>query len=137
MNIDLDYAEDWSFLSHGGADAQYAHLISEENRLWRDEVDRYRIHVTKLVDMHNDAALERDKLRVKLTDADSRISDLLREACDSWKTIKSQKYVIDQHREVMRVVGISPKDGVTRMSELLKYWIQVRAGTIFTSVTTD
>ncbi|AVX22770.1 Uncharacterized protein ALO42_01093 [Pseudomonas syringae pv. atrofaciens] len=65
---------------------QHAHLVSEENRLLRDEVDRYRKHVTKLIDMHNDAALERDKLRIKLRDADSRISDLLRDACNSWAT---------------------------------------------------
>ncbi|KPY92044.1 Uncharacterized protein ALO43_03375 [Pseudomonas tremae] len=107
--MNIDYAEDWAFLPHGGADAQYAHLISEENRLLRDEVDRYRRHVTKLINMHNDAALERDKLRVKLRDAESRISDLLRDACDSWKTINSQKYAIDQYREVMRVAGIGPE----------------------------
>ncbi len=74
-------------LPHGGADAQTTRaLVSEENRLLRDEVDRYRKHVTKLIDMHNDAALERDKLRIKLRDADSRISDLLRDACNSWAT---------------------------------------------------
>ncbi|WP_234778923.1 hypothetical protein [Pseudomonas amygdali] len=86
---------------------QHAHLVAEENRLLRDEVDRYRKHVTKLIDMHNDAALERDKLRIKLRDAGNRISDLLRATCESWKTINSQKYVIDQHREVMRLAGIS------------------------------
>lgn len=30
---------------------QYAHLVSEENRLLPDEVDRCRRHVTKLIDM--------------------------------------------------------------------------------------
>ncbi|KAA8694835.1 hypothetical protein F4W67_14660 [Pseudomonas caricapapayae] len=37
------------------------------------------------------------------------MSDLLRDACDSWATINSQKYVIAQHREVMREAGISPE----------------------------
>ncbi|KAA8698101.1 hypothetical protein F4W67_02175 [Pseudomonas caricapapayae] len=37
------------------------------------------------------------------------MSDLLRDACDSWATINSQKYVIDQHREVMRSAGINPE----------------------------
>ncbi len=108
--MNVDYAEDWPFCpTEEQMLKQHGHLVSEENRLLRDEVDRYRKHVTKLIDMHNDAALERDKLRIKLRDADSRISDLLRDSCNSWATINSQKYVIDQHREVMRGAGISPE----------------------------
>ncbi|KPB49738.1 hypothetical protein ALP73_01793 [Pseudomonas coronafaciens pv. garcae] len=74
--MNIDYAEDWPFCpTEEQMLKQHAHLVSEENRLLRDEVDRYRRHFTKLINMHNDAALERDKLRVKLRDAESRISD--------------------------------------------------------------
>ncbi|AAO57395.1 hypothetical protein PSPTO_3931 [Pseudomonas syringae pv. tomato str. DC3000] len=37
------------------------------------------------------------------------MSDLLRSAADSWGEINTQKYVIDQHRAVMREAGISPE----------------------------
>ncbi|WP_024645857.1 hypothetical protein [Pseudomonas syringae] len=108
--MNIDYAEDWPFCpTEEQMLKQHAHLVAEENRLLRDEVDRYRKHVTKLIDMHNDAALERDKLRIKLKAADSRISDLLRDSCDSWGKIDSLNRIVEQHRAVMLEAGISPE----------------------------
>jgi len=107
--MNIDYAEDWPFCpTEEQMLKQHAHLVVEENRLLRDEVDRYRKHVTKLIDMHNDAALERDKLRIKLRDADNRISDLLREACESWKQSNSLEQVIEQHRLLLRNANVDP-----------------------------
>ncbi|AAY37799.1 hypothetical protein [Pseudomonas syringae] len=107
--MNIDYAEDWPLCpTEEQMLKQHAHLVSEENRLLRDEVDRYRNHVTKLIDMHNDAALERDRLRIKLRDADSRISNLLREACDSWKQTNSLEQVIEQHRLLLRNANVDP-----------------------------
>ncbi|WP_122518146.1 hypothetical protein [Pseudomonas viridiflava] len=88
---------------------QHAHLVSEENRLLRAEVARYRNHLAKVIDMHNTASVERDRLALKLRETESRVSDLLRSAADSWGKINSQQYVIDQHRAVMREAGISPE----------------------------
>ncbi|AHG41149.1 hypothetical protein N018_13420 [Pseudomonas syringae CC1557] len=109
--MNIDYAEDWPFCpTEEQMLKQHAHLVSEENRLLRDEVDRYRKHVTKLVDMHNDAALERDKLRIKLKAADSRISDLLRDSCDSWGKIDSLKRILHQHRTLLLDAGVSSEN---------------------------
>ncbi|WP_346399048.1 hypothetical protein [Pseudomonas syringae] len=106
--MNIDYAEDWPFCpTEDQMIKQQVHLVSEENRLLRDEVDRYRIHVTKLIDIHNDAALERDQLRIKLREADNRISDLLRAECDSWKLKNSLERVIEQHRALLRDAGVS------------------------------
>ncbi|MCF5708998.1 hypothetical protein GIV19_17080 [Pseudomonas syringae] len=44
-----------------------------------------------------------------MRETESRVSDLLRSAADSWGEINTQKYVIDQHRAVMREAGISPE----------------------------
>ncbi|KKI25666.1 Uncharacterized protein AC502_1299 [Pseudomonas syringae pv. maculicola] len=59
--------------------------------------------------MHNTVSVERDRLALKLRETESRVSDLLRSAADSWGEINTQKYVIDQHRAVMREAGISPE----------------------------
>ncbi|MCA5967434.1 hypothetical protein [Pseudomonas sp. P129] len=107
--MNIDYAEDWPLCpTEDQMMKQQVHLVSEENRLLRDEVDRYRMHVTKLIDIHNDAALERDKLRIKLREADNRISDLLRTECESWKLKNSLERVIEQHRVLLRGAGVSP-----------------------------
>lgn len=45
---------------------QHVHLIEEENRLLQDELSRYRKNMPKLVDMHNDVTVVRDKLRAEL-----------------------------------------------------------------------
>ncbi|KPY12376.1 Uncharacterized protein ALO61_03883 [Pseudomonas savastanoi pv. nerii] len=47
--MNVDYAEDWSLCpSKDQMMKQQVHLVSEENRLLRGKVDRYRMHVTKL-----------------------------------------------------------------------------------------
>ncbi|RML85499.1 hypothetical protein [Pseudomonas savastanoi] len=47
--MNIDYAEDWSLCpTEDQMRKQQVHLVSEENRLLRGEVDRYRMHVTKL-----------------------------------------------------------------------------------------
>ncbi|KWS41647.1 hypothetical protein [Pseudomonas syringae] len=41
--MNIDYAEDWPFCpTEEQMLKQHAHLVAEENRLLRDEVDRYR-----------------------------------------------------------------------------------------------
>ncbi|MEE5046318.1 hypothetical protein V2J81_23450 [Pseudomonas alliivorans] len=116
--MDIEFADDWPYNpTEEEMIRQHAHLVSEENRLLRDEVARYRNHVAKLIDMHNTVSLERDRLTVKLREADSRVSDLLHGACESWKTINSQQYVIDQHRAVMREAGIGPEKWGSKASE--------------------
>ncbi|SHM46677.1 hypothetical protein SAMN05216593_10149 [Pseudomonas asturiensis] len=115
--MDIDVADDWPYNpTEEQMIRQHAHLINEENRLLRDEVARYRQHLAKLIDMHNTASVERDRLSVKLRDAESRVSDLLRKAADSWGKINSQQYVINQHREVMREAGIGPESWGERLS---------------------
>ncbi|WP_413818000.1 hypothetical protein [Pseudomonas viridiflava] len=88
---------------------QRAHIVSEENRLLRSEVSRYRQHLAKMIDMHSTASAEREKLSTKLKAADSRISDLLRNASDSWGQIDSLKRIIDHHRQLLRTADISPE----------------------------
>ncbi|AVI85584.1 MULTISPECIES: hypothetical protein [Pseudomonas syringae group] len=106
--MDIDVADDWPYNpTEEQMIRQHAHLINEENRLLRDEVARYRQHLAKLIDMHNTASVERDRLALKLRETESRVSDLLRSAAESWGKINSQQYVIDQHRTVMREAGIT------------------------------
>ncbi|MCW6056356.1 hypothetical protein K7K06_11900 [Pseudomonas sp. 17] len=41
--MNINYAEDWPFYpTEEQMLKQHAHLVAEENRLLRDEVDRYR-----------------------------------------------------------------------------------------------
>ncbi|MBM1207292.1 MULTISPECIES: hypothetical protein [Pseudomonas syringae group] len=107
--MSIEFADDWPYNpTEEQMIRQHAHLVNEENRLLRDEVARYRNHLAKLIDMHNTASVERDKLSLKLREAESRISDLLRKASESWGTIDTLKRVISQHQEIMMLAGISP-----------------------------
>ncbi|MBP0943298.1 hypothetical protein V2K16_24290 [Pseudomonas alliivorans] len=108
--MDIDTLDDWPYNpTEEQMIRQHAHLVSEENRLLRDEVSRYRQHLAKIIDMHGTAYEERDKLVAKLRAADGRISDLLRAACDSWSEIDTLKRVIDQHRLLLRSANVSPE----------------------------
>lgn len=40
--------------------------LTEECHMLQKELSRYRKNMAKLIDMHNDAAAERDKLRIEL-----------------------------------------------------------------------
>ncbi|WP_338134204.1 hypothetical protein [Pseudomonas viridiflava] len=82
--MDTDIADDWAYNpTEEQMIRQRAHIVNEENRLLRSEVSRYRQHLAKMIDMHSTASAEREKLSTKLKAADSRISDLLRNASDS------------------------------------------------------
>lgn len=106
----IEIADDWPYNpTEEEMIRQHAHLVSEENRLLSAEVARYRNHLAKVIDMHNTASVERDRHALKLREAESRVSDLLRSAADAWGKINTQQYVIDQHRAVMREAGISPE----------------------------
>ncbi|MCD5996520.1 hypothetical protein KDX38_23300 [Pseudomonas sp. CDFA 602] len=105
----IDYAEDWpGSPSEHDMLRQHAHLISEENRLLQAEVTRYRKNLAKLIDMHNEASLERDRLRLKVRELESRVSQLLLDASNSWKEIHSLKGVIDQHRSLLVTANVDP-----------------------------
>ncbi|ODJ91655.1 hypothetical protein BB779_06250 [Pseudomonas viridiflava] len=108
--MDTDIADDWAYNpTEEQMIRQRAHIVSEENRLLRSEVSRYRQHLAKMIDMHSTASAEREKLSTKLKAADSRISDLLRNASDSWGQIDSLKRIIDHHRQLLRTADISPE----------------------------
>ncbi len=55
---------------------QHAHLLEEECRMLNEELSRYRKNMAKLIDMHNTASIQRDKLRAELTAANDHISRL-------------------------------------------------------------
>ncbi|MCF8979998.1 MULTISPECIES: hypothetical protein [Pseudomonas syringae group] len=108
--MDTDIADDWAYNpTEEQMIRQRAHIVSEENRLLRSEVSLYRQHLAKMIDMHSTASAEREKLSTKLKAADSRISDLLRNASDSWGQIDSLKRIIDHHRQLLRTSDISPE----------------------------
>jgi regulator of replication initiation timing len=75
---------------------QHTHLIEEECRLLQEELTRYRQNTAKLVDMHAELTVERNALRTKLAEANTRVSDCLREAAEDWKRINSLQTVAEQ-----------------------------------------
>ncbi|MFK3971217.1 hypothetical protein ACI2KS_10870 [Pseudomonas sp. NPDC087358] len=58
---------------------QQSHLLTMECHMLQKELSRYRKNLAKLIDMHGDVTVERDRLRVELTKTQARLSDCLRE----------------------------------------------------------
>lgn len=58
---------------------QHARLLEEECRMFQEELSRYRKNMAKLIDMHTDVTVERDKLRAELKETAARLSDTLRD----------------------------------------------------------
>jgi regulator of replication initiation timing len=108
--MDIDFADDWlGSPTDEQMLRQHAHLVTEENLLLRIEVNRYRNHVARLVDMHAQVTKERDGLRKELADANGRISDLLRTACENWKRVNSLQYCLEQREALLMQHNVPPK----------------------------
>lgn len=58
---------------------QQLRLLAEECHLLQRELARNRRNLAKLVDMHNQALIDRDRLRSDLAATTTRLSDCLRE----------------------------------------------------------
>jgi hypothetical protein len=56
---------------------QQSRLLTEECHMLQKELSRYRKNMAKLIDMHNDAAAERDKRRIELKRTAARLSSTL------------------------------------------------------------
>ena len=90
MEPDIDYAEDWPDQpTDEEMTRHHLFLVEQEVRLLEIELARYRNHVARLVDMHAKVSGERDDMRKQLAQANERISDLLRNDCETWKKINS------------------------------------------------
>lgn len=96
MDIDYD-AENWPFSpTPEEMQCQHIHLIEQECRLLQEELSRYRQNTAKLVEMHSEITAERNMLRTKLAEANTRISDCLRSAAEDWARINSLQMVVSQ-----------------------------------------
>lgn len=108
--MDIDFADDWlGSPTDEQMLRQHAHLVTEENLLLRIEINRYRNHVARLVDMHAQVTKERDGLRKELAEANGRISDLLRTACENWKTVNSLQYCLEQREALLMQHNVPPR----------------------------
>lgn len=58
---------------------QQSRLLVEECHMLQKELSRYRKNMAKLIGMHADVALERDKLRAQLRKIEIQLSDCLRD----------------------------------------------------------
>lgn len=58
---------------------QHARLLEEECRMFQEELSRYRKNMARLIDMHTDVSLERDRLRAELRETAARLSDTLQD----------------------------------------------------------
>ncbi|WP_342655038.1 hypothetical protein [Pseudomonas sp. F3-2] len=75
-NIDYE-AEDWPDIpTQEEMMRQHIHLIELECQMLQEELSRYRKNVAKLIDIHNEVTIERDKLRAELKGASERIGKL-------------------------------------------------------------
>ncbi|MCQ2994001.1 hypothetical protein NLO95_07710 [Pseudomonas syringae] len=96
MDIDYD-AENWPFSpTPEEMQRQHVHLIEQECRLLQEELSRYRQNTAKLVEMHSEITAERNMLRTKLAEANTRVSECLRTAAEDWKRINSLKMIASQ-----------------------------------------
>lgn len=88
---------------------QHAHLLEEECRMLNEELSRYRKNMAKLVGMHSDISVERDKLRAELTAANTYIAELRNDSYERGRTIGALKTILTQRDAVMRQFQI-PED---------------------------
>ncbi|WP_296254913.1 MULTISPECIES: hypothetical protein [unclassified Pseudomonas] len=58
---------------------QQSRLLIEECHMLQKELSRYRKNLAKMIDMHNEVTIERDKLRVDLKQTEARLSGCLLE----------------------------------------------------------
>ncbi|WP_296258449.1 MULTISPECIES: hypothetical protein [unclassified Pseudomonas] len=85
---------------------QHAHLLEEECRMFNEELSRYRKNMAKLIDMHAEASVERDKLRAELAAANAHISRMNNEAYERGRTIGALKGILSQREAVMRQFNV-------------------------------
>ncbi|TDV60108.1 hypothetical protein [Pseudomonas sp. LP_7_YM] len=85
---------------------QQSRLLIQECHMLQKDLSRYRQNQAKLIDMHNEVTLERDKLRIALKETEARLSDCLRENASMGNRIggleNSRQQLEDLH-EALRI----------------------------------
>lgn len=81
---------------------QHIHLLEEECRLFQLELNRYRKNLAKLIDIHTDVTIERDKIRAELKQTEARLSDCLRENSSLSNRIGGLEGCRDQLEEIYK-----------------------------------
>ncbi|WP_110949065.1 hypothetical protein [Pseudomonas bohemica] len=103
MTIDYD-AENWP----GNPTPEeimrrYVHLLEEECHDLQTELVRHRKNQDKLIDMHNELAIERNSLRAKLKETEARLSDCLCENALMGNRIRGLESCRDQLEQIHKV----------------------------------
>jgi chromosome segregation ATPase len=94
---------------------QQSRLLVEECHMLRKELSRYRRNMAKLIGMHSDVALERDKLRAQLRKIETQLSDCQREK----SAIGNRIVGLESCREQLEAMHKARRDLASRGAPIL------------------